>query len=290
MKKRLPAYAALAALLMSAGHAAAGDPWLERVRRFEPGTQAGFGAGQLPKIVRGIPQGLGLSAGSTDVVSLGNDGRIVVSFDDNAVVDGEGDDLVIYENAFLSGTLVFAELAFVEVSADGKTWFAFPYDAETGEGLAGQEPVISSAENGLDPLDPESGGDRFDLADIGLEFVRFVRITDAGAAIDDPGNHSFAGTKGGFDLDAAAAIHSTDLGCISGSLMGGTEAVAGARIVLKAEGEKRRRRLTGEDGSFRFCRLRPGLDYDVTSRTGGASARVYIGGEQLRVNVDLVLD
>jgi hypothetical protein len=283
------AVVAFGATLTLAGGASAGDPWLDRVRAFEPGSQAGFGADQLPGIVRGVPEGFGLTAGSTHVVSLGGDGRIVVSFDDNAVVDGEGDDLVIYENAFLSGTLVFAELGFVEVSADGKAWFAFPYDAGTREGLAGKEPVLSNSENGLDPLDPASGGDRFDLADVGLDFVRFVRITDAGAAIDDPGNHSFAGTKGGFDLDAAAAIHSTDLGCVSGTLSDGGVPVADVRIVLDAEGEKRRRRRTHEDGRFRFCRLRPGLDYDVFSKTGGASARVYVGGEQLRVHVDLTL-
>jgi hypothetical protein len=276
------------ALVASPSHA--GDPWLERVRAFEPGTQAGFGAGELPRIVRGAPEGLGLAAGSTHVVSLGGGGQIVVSFDDNAVVDGEGDDLVIYENAFLSGTLVFAELAFVEVSADGKAWVAFPYDAQTWEGLAGREPVLANSINGLDPLDPASGGDRYDLADVGLEFVRFVRITDAGETIDDPGNHSFAGTKGGFDLDAAAAIHSTDLGCVRGTLAGGGQPVAGARVILKAEGEKRRRRLTHEDGTFRFCRLRPGLDYDVRTKAGDASARVYVGGEQLVVDVDLTLD
>jgi hypothetical protein len=125
---RLPAVLAglSLALALAAAPALAGDPWLERVRRFEPGTQAGFGADRLPHVVRGAPEGLGMNAGSTDVVSLGNDGRIVVSFDDNAVVDGEGDDLVIYENAFLSGTLLFAELAYVEVSADRRTWHAFP--------------------------------------------------------------------------------------------------------------------------------------------------------------------
>jgi hypothetical protein len=293
VKRGLAAFATVAAFLASAAIAGAADPWLDRVRSFEPGTQAGFGAEQLPHIVRGAPEGLGLGAGSTDVVSLGGGGSIVVSFDDNAVVDGEGDDLAIYENAFLSGTLVFAELAFVEVSADGKTWVAFPFNAETREGLAGKEPVLSSSQNELDPLDPGSGGDRFDLADVGLDFVRFVRITDAGEAIDDPGNHSFAGTKGGFDLDAAAAIHSTDLGCISGTLADGGEAVAGARIVLKAQGEKRRRRWTHADGRFRFCRLRPGLDYDVISKITGeadAGARVYVGGEQLRVHVDLELE
>src|SRR5262249_12036449 len=141
------AAAAILATFVAAGTAAAGDPWLDRVRAFEPGTQAGFGAEELPGMVLGKPEGLGLGAGSADVVSLGNNGQIIVSFDDNAVVDGEGDDLVIYENAFLSGSLVFAEYAFVEVSADGRTWYAFPYDATTHEGLAGKEPVLSNSDN-----------------------------------------------------------------------------------------------------------------------------------------------
>ncbi|MFN2425321.1 MAG: hypothetical protein ABR587_02610, partial [Candidatus Binatia bacterium] len=217
---------------MAAGTAHAGNPWIDRVRAFEPGTSAGFGAAELPHVVRRAPEGFGLEQGSTDVVSLGDGGRIVVSFDNNAAVDGEGDDLVIFENAFVSGPLVFTELAFVEVSADGKVWSAFPYDAETGEGLAGRTPVLSNSDNGLDPFDPASGGDRFDLADVGLEFVRFVRITDAGSLIHDPGNDSFAGTKGGFDLDAAGAIHSTALGCISGTVSAAGGPVAGARVVF----------------------------------------------------------
>jgi len=281
-----PAFAA-------AGVAHAGNPWLDRVRAFEPGASAGFGAGDLPFVVRGRPEGLGTSAGSLDVVSLGNGGRIVVSFDNNAVVDGEDDDLVIFENAFIGGSLLFTELAFVEVSADGRDWTKFPFDAESLEGLAGQVPVLANSNNGLDPLDPASGGDRFDLADVGLDYVRFVRITDAGALIDDPGNHSFAGTKGGFDLDAAGAIHSVALGCIGGVVSSAGDPVPGARVVLKAEGERRRSRLTRGEGRYRFCRLRPGLDYDVNVSVHGVGAdsgRIYIDEEQLRVKLDLTLE
>lgn len=278
--------------VLSPGTAIASDPWLDRVRAFEPGTSAGFGAGELPAIVLGIPEGAGTMQGSVDVVSLGNGGRIVVSFDDNAVVDGEGDDLVVFENPFYGGSLLFTELAFVEVSSDGKNWVQFPFDAQTGEGLAGREPVLASSSNGLDPLDESSGGDRFDLADVGLDFVRYLRLTDAGDQIDDPGNHSFAGTKGGFDLDAAAAIHSTRLGCIFGSVTGGGFAVHKARVRLTAAGEKRRVRRTRVTGSYRFCRLRPGLDYVVRAEVDGigdASAGAYIDAQQLRVRVDLPL-
>lgn len=286
----------VAALLVVAAlpvGAQAGNPWLERVRAFEPGVSAGFGAASLPFVIRKGPEGFGMFQGSTDVVSLGHGGRIVVSFDNNAVVDGEGDDLVIYENAFVSGPLVFEELAFVEVSADGKDWRAFPWDDESGEGLAGRTPVIASSANGLDPFDPASGGDRFDLADVGLDFVRFVRITDAGDEIDDPGNHSFPGTKGGFDLDAAGAIHSTDLGCLRGRIETGAGAVAGARVIVKADGERRRRRRSRADGEYRVCRLRPGLDYKVVARLDGvgrAEGRAYIDQAQLRARIDLFLE
>src|SRR6185369_16621830 len=99
-----------------------------------------------PGVVLGPPEGGGLDQGSLDVVSLGNGGRITVSFADNAVVDGDGDDLVIFENPFYSGSLLFSELAFVEVSADGHNWKQFPFDAETLEGLAGHTPVLANSE------------------------------------------------------------------------------------------------------------------------------------------------
>jgi hypothetical protein len=283
----------LAALAPVAEVAAAGDPWLDRVRSFEPGPTAGFGAAELPRIVLGPPEGLGDRQGSVDVVSLGSGGRIVVSFDDNAVVDGEGDDLVIFENPFYGGSLLFRELAFVEVSADGREWKEFPWSADTLEGLAGSGPVFANSQNGLDPLDPASGGDRFDLADVGLDFVRLVRITDAGSIVPDPGNASFPGTKGGFDLDAAGAIHSVELGCVSGTVFREGTPASGVRVVLKSEGQRRRRRFTKDDGSYRFCRLKPACDYDAKAKpgagAGNAVGRVYIDQEQRHGTVDLFL-
>lgn len=51
-----------------------------------------------------------------------------------------------------------------------------------------------------DPLNPaESGGDSFDLATLGLPWVRYVRITDADTLVADSGPS--------FDLDAVAALH-----------------------------------------------------------------------------------
>ena len=227
-----------------------------------------------------------------DVVSLGNDGRIVVSFDDNAVVDGDGDDLVIYENPFYGGALLFRELAFVEVSEDGRTWKQFPWSADTLEGLAGQAPVFANSTNGMDPLDPASGGDRFDLADGGLDYVRFVRLTEAGTTVPDAGNASFPGTKGGFDLDAAGAIHSVDLGCVSGTVYESGQPAAGVRVILKSTGKLRRRHFTNAAGGYRFCRIRPGRDYDVRARPADGSSvsgRCYVDQAQPNATVDLFL-
>ena len=272
-----------------------GDPWLDRVRAFTPGALSGFGAADLPRIVLGPPEGFGAEAGSTDVVSLGMSGTIVVSFDDNAVVDGPGDDLVIFENSFHAGSVggpLFTEYALVEVSADGKHWHAFPYDAETGEGLAGIEPVFASSMNAIDPLALEGGGDRFDIGQLGLDVVRLVRLTDAGEEIDDYGNHSFAGTKGGFDLDAAAALHSTPLARVTGSVLQQGMPVAGVRVRLRGEGETRwRRRRTRANGTFRFARLVPGRSYEVQVAPDGAGPTETIEMDigQMRAHVDFVL-
>jgi len=85
----------------------------------------------------------------------------------------------------------------------------------THTGLAGQTPVLSNPDNGIDPLDPlVSGGDTFDLASVGLAWAAYVRITDPGASIPDPGNMIPPGTSAGFDLDAIAALHACDPGAM----------------------------------------------------------------------------
>ena len=201
-----------------AGVAAAQDPFADTVASFSPGSGAGFGADALPGIVLGPPRGAGATQGSFDVVSLGNNGTIVVGFALPVICDGPGADLTVFENAFHSGSPsgpIFAEYGIVAVSQDGVSFFDLPYDAITHVGLAGQTPVFSHPDNGIDPLDPTvSGGDAFDLAAVGLSWAAFVRITDPGATIPDPGNMIPPGTAGGFDLDAVAALHACDPGAM----------------------------------------------------------------------------
>lgn len=179
------------------------------VESFTPGAEAGFNQNKLPGIVLGPPQGKGTSQGTLDVVSLGAGGEIVLGFGELGIVDGPGPDLLVFENAFWPGgdkTKVFAELGEVSVSEDGETWLTFPCDtAGDGRGnfpgCAGVTPTLAYDAATLVPLDPEkSGGDAFDLADVGLERARFVKIRDL--ETQPPG-----GDTTGFDLDAVAAIH-----------------------------------------------------------------------------------
>lgn len=201
-------------LLVFARQAQAG-PFADAVETFLPGIGAGFGQEQLPAIVLGPPRGAGALQGSLDVLSLGHGGEIVLRFDVQVACDGPGADLIVFENPFHVGNEngpVFAELAFVAVSQDGVHFVEFPWDANTWRGLAGKTPVWSNPDNGIDPTDPaRAGGDAFDLSEVGLEWVRYVRVRDAGDLLPDPGNRVPGGNSAGFDLDAIAAVHPCDL-------------------------------------------------------------------------------
>lgn len=190
------------------------DPCLDAVVDYTPGTNGGYQQDLLPDIVLGPPYGAGLSAGSLDVVSLGDGGSITVAFTDNEIVDGPGPDFTVFENVFNSpGLGLFTEYSVVAASEDGVNFVEFPHTPGP-DGLAGRTPVFANPnENDIDPRDTvNAGGDSFDLATIGLGSARFLRITDPGAAIDDVGNHfpTPGPGKSGFDLDAVVALHSEE--------------------------------------------------------------------------------
>lgn len=231
-------------IILSSGFytARAQDPFADAVTSVTYGIGAGFGQSYFPQNVLGPPYG---SADANNpqsspehLLSLGNGGRIVLGFLDNIVVDGPGVDLAVFENPLIQigdTEYSFCEAAIVAVSQDGNRFYTFGYDfippPEGGRlgrmsdyiGLAGIHPVYSSPENGIDPLNPAvSGGDFFDLADVGLAWAKYVKIIDTGVpgtltemrdadgdVIDDPGNlyNDPSIGKLGFDLDAVAAIH-----------------------------------------------------------------------------------
>jgi len=142
------------------------------------------------------------------VLSLGAGGHIVLGFGERVIADGPGADFVVFENAFWPGgdpSKVFAELGEVSVSDDAETWHAFPCDrAGDGSGnfpgCAGVTPALEYDASRLIPLDPaQSGGDAFDLAELGLPSARYVMIRDLETL-------QAAGNTGGFDLDAVGII------------------------------------------------------------------------------------
>ena len=183
-------------------------PFVDRVVSYQIGSGGGQGEDKLPEIVLGPPKGGGKLMAGKDVFSLGTGGVITLEFVDNEVFDGKGPDLIVFENPFLAEPgndpdYGFFELGKVEVSLDGIIWHEFSYDTASKENCAGYKPVIANSEkNEISPNDvKKAGGDHFDLKQLGLKVIRFVRITDV---------QSFGGKDGsaGFDLDAVVAVNS----------------------------------------------------------------------------------
>ena len=184
------------------------DPWADDVVTFTAGTNwSGFGENFFPDNVLGPPDPdptitvYSPSSKPQEILSLGHGGEVVLEFTDNVIVNGEGVDFTVFENPFYFwGTEdPFVEAGIVSVSMDGTHFHSFAYDTITFEGFAGVTPTMDNQH----PTDPDvSGGDSFDIAEIGLTYVRFVKITDAGDVIHEgPFN-------GDFDLDAVVAVHS----------------------------------------------------------------------------------
>ena len=198
------------------GGTVAADRFVTHVVSFEAGPCAGFGQSAMPGVVYGPPVGGGLLMGSTDVVSLGNGGTIVVSFEPNAIVDGPGPDFTVFENPFyVAGNKnnIYAEPGIVSVSDDGVTWTSFPCTATAQNppyGLCGGwHPVIANwHDNTVSPLDPNvSGGDVFDLATVGITHARYIKITDHSAETCPTDPSQPHPTTNGFDLDAIAILN-----------------------------------------------------------------------------------
>jgi hypothetical protein len=143
-----------------------------RVVSFAPGEDASFNR-QHPEVVLGRFQGAGANLGSLDVLSLGKGGEIVLELGRAAKRL-----LVVAGNSFKSaGEVANPEPVGVWVSQDGNHWRYL--------GVAGTEPVYTNDINRIDPRLRAAGGDRFRLAELGVDFpVRFVKLVDGGKNFD----------------------------------------------------------------------------------------------------------
>ncbi len=142
----------------------------------------------------GSPGDLLGSAGTP--VSLGDGGHVTVTFP-VAVVDGPGDDLVVFENGF-AWNGVYMELGFVEVSSDGVNFARLPAlcrrasqpgpwdtsDPADFYNLAGN--FVGGT--GIDLHDLVLAGDPL-VADgtVDLQHILYVRLVDVVGDISGPG-------------------------------------------------------------------------------------------------------
>jgi hypothetical protein len=219
------------------GFSTEGDPYADAVDSYVIGDSGGFNEAFLPDVVLGPPTGSGLYGGTLGAFSLGLNGEIVMAFTDNVIVDGPGDDFTVFENPFFSTNgfdvleTLFSEAGRVSVSQDGVSWLPFPCantptDNPYYPGCAGVYPVLANGDAADPhpsvptlappiesfigqqqqnvPIPEGSGGDSFDLADVGLAWARYVRIESADHVLGAPTGPDNAG----FDLDAIAAVNS----------------------------------------------------------------------------------
>lgn len=105
-------------------------------------------------------------------------GKIVIEFVDNFLIDGPGNDLRMWE--VTGGTSYPLEKLKIEVSQDGSTWYE----------------VESSVDR-----DAEA-----DLANSGLAWARYVRLTD----VSDRNDFATRPTADGYDLDGFSALTCAD--------------------------------------------------------------------------------
>lgn len=163
-------------------------------------------------------QALGAAQGTSgDIVSLGEGGRITLTFND-PIVNGLGNDFAVFENSFSD---TFLELARVEVSSDGTNFYGFsatsltptaigPFgllDPTNIDGLAGKYRQGWGTGFDLEMLAGTSGLDIFNVA-----YVRLLDIVGDGSMLDDAGNPIYdpyeTFVSAGFDLDAIGVMNS----------------------------------------------------------------------------------
>ncbi len=163
--------------------------------------------------------------GSADniTISLGDGGRATLTFA-YPLYDGEGWDLVVFENSFDGN---FLELAFVEVSSDGEHFFRFPshsltdtinpigsfglLDARKINNLAGKYIFGYGTPFDLSELKDEEGLDVMHITQVRVVDVvgtlddHWCSYDAQGRKINDPFPTDFV--SGGFDLDAVGVLY-----------------------------------------------------------------------------------
>jgi hypothetical protein len=163
-------------------------------------------------------------------ISLGDGGFAILTFD-LPISNGVGADFAVFENAIFAppnqDTILFAELAFVEVSSDSVNFFRFPaishlqYETQIGtfgnvdyrlfENFAGQYPTFWGTPFDLDDIEDDELLNKQHITHIkiidvvGVIDSEFSSYDTLGNIVNDPFPTPF--WIGGFDLDAVGVIH-----------------------------------------------------------------------------------
>jgi hypothetical protein len=160
-------------------------------------------------------------------IGYDNPGKITLSFDCN-ISNGDGADFAVFENGMISSSKLFAELAYVEVSSDGKNFARF-------DSISGTASAVGTFST-IDPTDvynlagkhangsTNSWGTPFDLETLknnamvtsglvdlnNIKYIRIVDIPGSGDYLDSQGNPIYDAWvtigSGGFDLEAIGVI------------------------------------------------------------------------------------
>ena len=161
-------------------------------------------------------------SGVNGVVSLGDGGSAILTFS-SPIINGNGPDFAVFENAFNN---TFLELAHVEVSSDGINYFRFESSSLSQINSQIMNEVNTTDIQNLAGKYRAQFGTPFDLEEmigitnLDVNNITHVKIIDAigsinqsyasydsqGNMINDPFPTPFE--TGGFDLDAIGVIHS----------------------------------------------------------------------------------
>jgi hypothetical protein len=155
-----------------------------------------------------------------NVLSLGDSGAVTLGFDE-PIINSEGYDFAVFENGFRVGFSYYLELAHVEVSDNGTDFVRFPSESLSDtsyqtDNFGYTDPVKLK---NLAGKHQAPYGTLFDLEEIGLDQINYIRIVDVigsvndsfgtrdskGRIINDPWPTPFASS--GFDLDAVAVVN-----------------------------------------------------------------------------------
>lgn len=162
-----------------------------------------------------------------DIVSLGDSGKAVLSFDP-PITNGRGFDFVVFENGFPGPDGDYLEFAHVEASSDGVNYFRFPSVFDIGTSAQVSPFGTIGSVSGIHNLAGKyiaPYGTPFDLSELpndtrlNKNAVRYVRLIDAvgsvnavhgtragnGTLVNDPYPTPFPSS--GFDLDAVGVIN-----------------------------------------------------------------------------------